>query len=264
MKSYSMKLVISVFLFFCSLGVSAQKPDIRKTWIGKDLEYVKIDSQSVYFQTLEGLPDSKKYILNGDTLRLYQRYTTSRDNFSKQHTRYYSFLINELTDTSLVLTALDSNALEITGRKQRTEYRERSLLKVADFKFEMIKFDATECHGTCPSLALQIDNKKKMLFIGGHYAVKQGFYTADIADSLMQELTDILALSEVDKWKIWLQIVHDAPEYIIEVHYNGKIKYIKNFFLPGVTNELVLFLLNVSKKVNLVEVKQPFQITFSQ
>ena len=127
----------------------------------------------------------------------------------------------------------------------------------------MIKFTSTNCYGECPSLTLQLDKDKKLLFIGGRYAIKQGFYTATLSDSLFQSFIDILKLSEIDKLKTWPQRVSDAPEYTIEIHCNGKIKYLKNFFLPAVTHELVQYLLEVSKRVDLVETKNPFEIRFA-
>ena len=71
-----------------------------------------------------------------------------------------------------------------------------------------------------------------------------------------------MELSELDKLKTWQQHVMDAPEYTLEIHYNGQIKYLKNFFLPAVTNELIHYLLEISKKIELTNTKSPFKIDF--
>jgi hypothetical protein len=163
----------------------------------------------------------------------------------------------------LTLVAIDSNSLQLSGGKKNIEYRERHLVAQPKIQFETIKFISTNCYGKCPSLTLQIDKEKKLLFIGRRYAIKQGFYTATLSDSLFQSLIGILKLSELDNLKTWQQQVVDAPEYTLEIHYNNKIKYLKNFFLPAVTQELIQYLLEISKKVDLIETKEPFEISFA-
>jgi hypothetical protein len=252
-------------LFAVTFGTAlSQSPNIKKRWAGGDLEYLNIDSQRVSIEVFGHYPEQKKYYLLGDTLRLYDKYTTSRDNFSKQHIKNYDFLINDLTDTNLTLIAVDSNSLQLTGGRKKINYRERHLVKQPVIDFEMIKFKSTNCLGTCPALTLQIDKKKKLMFIGGRYAVKQGFYVATLSDSLFYSLIDILKLSELDKLKTWRQHVADAPEFTIEINYNNKVLYLKNYFLPAVTQELIIYLLQISKKVELAETKEPFEINFTK
>ncbi len=258
-----MKVPITILLATLWSTLSAQKLDIKKAWVGDELEYIKIDSQRVDIEVFGNYPAQKRYYLLGDTLRLYDKYTTSSDNFSKEYIRNYDYLITALTDTNLTLIALDSNALELTGGKGKINYRERELVKLPEIDFELIKFRSTTCHGTCPSLTLQIDKEKKLMFFGGMYAVKQGHYTSTVPDSLFRSLIDILKLSELDKLKTWEQHVMDAPTYTLEVHYNGKIKYLKNFHLPAVTNELIWYLLKISEKVELTMTKEPFKINFT-
>ena len=258
-----MKTHITILLTLIWGNISAQDIEIKKAWVGDDLEYIEIDDQRVNIEVFGNYPQQKKYYLSGDTLRLYDKYTTSRDNYSKQHIKNYDFLITKLSDTNLTLIALDSNSLEISGGKKKIDYRERHLVKQPTIDFEMIRFKSTNCFGTCPSLTLQIDKEKKLMFIGGRYAVKQGFFIATISDSLFYSLINILKLSELDKLKTWRQQVADAPEYTLEVHYNGKIKYLKNFFLPAVTTELIRYLLEISKKVELTDTKGSFEINFT-
>jgi len=257
-----MKTYIITLLTLVCCNIFAQNPDLKRSWVGNDLEFIKIDTQRVYFEVFGNYPEQKKYFLIGDTLRLYDKYTTSRDNFSKQHIKNYDFLITKLTDKKLTLSALDSNSLEITKNKKIISFQERHLINKPIIDFGMIKFSSTNCHGTCPSLSLQINNDKTLLFIGGMYAIKQGFFTATLSDSLFLELINILTISELDKLKTWSQHVSDAPEYTVEIYYNDKVKYLKNFFLPAVTEELIQYLLDISKKVELKNSKEPFKISF--
>lgn len=259
-----MKVPVTILLTLLWGNLSAQKVDIKKAWVGDDLEYIKIDSQRVNIEVFGNYPAQKSYYLLTDTLRLYDQYTLSSEGFLKEHIRNYDFLITTLTDTNLMLMALDSNSLRLTGGKRIIDYLERNIVKQPALDFELIKFRSTTCHGTCPSLTLQIDKEKKILFFGGMYAVKQGHYTGTVPDSLFQSLINILELSELDKLKTWEQHVMDAPTYTLEVHYNGKIKYLKNFHLPAVTNELIQYLLKIPEKVELTNTKEPFNINFTE
>jgi len=253
----------TILLALVSANISAQEFEIKKVWVGDNLEYIKIDSQRVTIEVFGCYAEQMEYYLSGDTLRLYRKYTTSKDNYSKQHVKNYDFLVAKLTDTCLILVALDSNSLGISGGRKKIDFRERHLVRQPTMSFEIIKFKATGCFGTCPEMTLQIDKEKKMKFIGGSHAAKKGFYTATLSDSLFHCLMEILKLSELDKLKTWEQHVSDAPEYTVEIHYNNRVQYLKNFFLPAVTEELLVYLLDISRKVQLTESKEPFIIGFS-
>jgi hypothetical protein len=259
---YFMKTFITILAILFVTSLFSQNADIKKSWVGNDLEFIKVDSQRVYFEVFGKYPEEKRYYLIGDTLRLYDKYTTSEDNFSKQHIKNYDFLIDELTNANLTLTSLDSNSLQLTRGKKRINYRDRHLVQKASINLEMIKFNSTTCFGKCPSLTLQISKDKKLLFIGRSYAVRQGFYTSTLSDRLYNTLVDILELSELDSLKMWNQVVFDAPEFTLVVHYNGKVKYLKSYFLPAVTDELIRYLLDLPKKVVLEETK-PFEISIA-
>jgi hypothetical protein len=69
-----------------------------------------------------------------------------------------------------------------------------------------------------------------------------------------------MEISDIDLIKTWEQTVYDAPEYTLEIHYNGKIKYLRNFDLPLVTRGLIEFLLGIPKKVELKDPQGPCSI----
>ena len=259
-----MRSIFVFLLLLCRGFACAQQPALQRTWISDNLDFVQIDSQIVYVQVFGRYSDEKHYHRIKDTLRLFDNYSTSKDNFTREHIKNYDFLIRRLTPTDLTLVALDSNALEISGNKKELLLRERHLNRKQGIKFEMIKFHSTTCLGDCPSESLQISNDKKMVFVGGLHAIKKGCYTATMPDSLFAQLTNILEISDLDLIKTWEQTVHDAPEYTLEIHYSGKIKYLRNFELPSVTRELIEFLLRITSKV---ELKDPqgscsIEITF--
>ena len=253
--------VFYIFLFvLCQSFASAQYADLEKTWISDSLDFVKIDSQFVDLQVFGKYSVEKRYHRMNDTLQLFDVYTTSRDHFTREYIKNYNFLIRRLTGSDFTLVALDSQALEISGNKKALVLKERYLNRNTGIKFKMIKFHSTFCLGECPTESIQINNDRKMVFVGGPYAIKQGCYSATVPDSLYNQLIEILEISDLDFLKTWEQTVYDAPEYTLEVYYNGKIKYLKNFELPSVTQELIEFLLGIPKKVELRDPQGPCKI----
>ena len=261
-----MKTLLAPLLLLIFVNVYAQKADIKNVWVGNDLEYIKIDSDLVRFEVFGQYLEEKRYFLISDTLRLYDKFTTSADNYSKQHIKNFDFLINKLSDSGFILIALDSNALQLAGGKNQISFVSRKLIKQKINQFEYIKFKYKQTHCTdgCSTILLKIDKFKKLLYCGWRYEDKKGFFTAELKDSLYFTLIEILKISELDKLKSWDQWVADAPEFTIEISYDGKILYLKNYFLPSVTNELLTFLLNVSEKVTLIQSKEPIDIKFNE
>jgi hypothetical protein len=102
-----------------------------------------------------------------------------------------------------------------------------------------------------------------MNFCGDKFAVKQGFYTATLPTQLFSELLKILAISELDKLENLGQFNIDAPTYTLEVHYNNKVKFLKSFTYPYVAAELLNFLLQMPKRVDLKEAER-MEISFSR
>ncbi|RYY45549.1 MAG: hypothetical protein EOO06_16275 [Chitinophagaceae bacterium] len=258
-----MKTIISILLVCFSGKGFSQNIDIKRKWIDENLSAISIDSQTVYLDIFGRYPTQNNYYLLKDTLRLYKKYTTSTDNFATQRVRTYDFILTNLTERTLTLIAIDSNSLLLTGGVKTIHFRDRSTLEPSDIQFDKIIFKATSCFGECPVMTLQIDRQKKLKFIGGRYSVKEGFYTAALPDSLFQLLIGILAISDVDKLKSPGLKIFDAPEYTLEIHYNGKVKYLNTVLLPAISHELLAYLLDISKKVTLKPSK-PFNIKFSK
>ncbi len=252
-------LTLNVFTLF------SQKALLCRAWLGNELEYIRIDTAEVFWEMPGYSPEQKKYLLIKDTLRLYDRYTTSRDNFSKRHITNYDFLICGLSDTAMVLRPINSPALKLTGNRNYIAYKERHLVKKALSGFEWIKFQSTTCRGDCPAQLLEITLDRKLKFIGGPHAFKKGgFYTAIIPDSLFLQLYEKLSLANLEKIKRWDQFVSDAPEYTIEVKYNNKTWHIDGFLLPTSMHELIDYLLKIASQVQLFESKEPFIISLGK
>ncbi|MGN7782965.1 DUF6438 domain-containing protein [Niabella sp. 22666] len=262
MKENKKKSLLILAAFLCTSSIFAQPYSIQKTWVGSTLEYLRIDSQKAYFEVFGRHPEENKYIIKKDTLRLYHEYTTSGDQFSKVHVKTYDFRIMQSSDRALQLIPVNANALELSDHKTLLSYIERSSARDTNFRFKEIRFKATTCFGTCPDMSVQITNKKELKFIGGAYAVKKGFFTASIPDSLYAQLLQILSLSDLKNLKTWAQIVYDAPEYTLEIVYDDQIKCLKTYFLPSVCHELINYLLTIAGNVPLEKQEDPFELQF--
>lgn len=249
-------------IFICSKNLSGQPKSILKTWVGDDLEYLKIDSQKVYFEVFGNYPEEHRYIIKNDTLRLYSKYTTSTDRFLKVHVRTYDFRITKSSDSLLQLMPVNANALAISNNKTLLNYTERSSIQDTHFRFKEIRFRSTSCHGNCPDMTIQITSDQDLKFIGREHAIKKGFFTAKVPDSLYTRLREILSLSDLKHLKAWSQVVYDAPEYTLEIAYDDQIKCLRTYFLPAVCHELVLYLQTIAGQVELEKHDDVFELPF--
>lgn len=260
MKFYFLLLIIILSSFTISL---AQEKTLFKAWSGKNLEYIRIDSQFVYFEVGDNFEPQKRYYIVADTLRLYQIYTTSRDNYSKKHMDTYDFLIKKLTNNELTLIPLDSNARQISKNKKELKYIDRANVVDRNFKFNQIKYKVYGGAWEWEDISIFIDNQKNFKYINKSKRDKPEYYYGKLSEDVYIEFIKILESSEIDKIKSFKQHVYDVPETIIEINYNGKLKSIKQFLLPSITRELTLFLYNLLKKVRLIKT-EPFEIKFQR
>lgn len=258
-----MRTILFYLLFQFTVSLAAQPVSLQKTWIGEDLEFIRIDSQWAYIELFGVFPEQLKYKLAGDTLRLYRQGTRYRDSYKTVITENYDFLVVKFTGTALELEALNKNALELTGLQKQLLLKDRNSIQQKKVTLEGIKFDHGPCLGTCPAMTLEITNHNQLRFIGGEHAVKQGFYTATIPDSLVNRMEQLVGELEIDRLKTWQQTVSDAPRSVLEFHYDNKTKTIRNYFLPAITHELIRFMLELPGKVSLVPAAAAFKIEFA-
>ncbi|MCH5717606.1 hypothetical protein [Niabella hibiscisoli] len=60
------KTILQLILFtFIYAGTSllAQPYNLQKTWVGADLEYLKVDSQKVHFEVFGSYPENINYLI---------------------------------------------------------------------------------------------------------------------------------------------------------------------------------------------------------
>jgi len=260
-----MKLTLTLISILTFSVVFGQKPNLNKLWVGDANNYLRVDTDAIRVQKSWDYEGKKnvttqayRYALIGDTLRILKPDFYDSTN--------HDFIIETLSTDELKLTSLNPNSRILAFTeipKKVLTFREQHKVYTDTITFQKILFSSTTCYGICPAMTFQIDNKKQMKFIGDTYAVKQGFYTAVLPDKLYNELQKALAISELDKLENHGVFNIDAPTYRLEVHYNGKVKFIKSSFLPYVTYELLNMLLQVPKQVELQQA-EPMQISFTQ
>ncbi|MDH7461550.1 DUF6438 domain-containing protein [Chitinophagaceae bacterium 26-R-25] len=260
-----MKLILTLIVFFASSFAFSQKIPLNKLWVGDANNHLEVDSDAMrveYVLEYDGkkhlIKRAYRYLTISDTLRVVEH----DFNGNKNH----DFIIETLTTDELKLVSLDpdSRLLAFTEiPKKVLTFRSRQMISTDTIRLEKILFSSTTCYGVCPAMEFQIDNKKQMKFHGDNYAVKKGSCTAVLTDQLYDELLKILAVSELDKLIDPKQFNIDAPTFTLEVHYNNKVRFFKSAFFPYEANELLRFLLEIPKKVELKNA-EPMKILFSQ
>jgi hypothetical protein len=243
---------------------------VNKLWIN-DSSYMKVDSNTIYLEFFRDMrkygtvPKNKisvfteayRYRLVGDTLKLDAR------EFGRD--KVQNFFIKALSSDEVKFLPLNeqSNILSFPSFSNKIiNFRERHMVYTDTVKLEKIVFNTTNCYGFCPAMTLQIDNNKQMKFIGGRHAIKEGLFTSTLSNSLYNELTNILKMSELDKLVTDGDTNIDLSTHTIEIHYNNKVKYISSCRVPYVAEDLLKYLLTIPQKTELVESKAGFEIKF--
>jgi len=257
------KILIILHLLSIMGNAFCQSKLSSRVWVGDSLEYLSIDRTELIFEKPGFLPERKTYSVLGDTLRIF--YLKSQQNKNpNSKIKYYDFLIKKLTDSSLVLIPKNDYAKALADYKDSIGYKERHFVKTTLTRFDYLRFNSTRCKGDCASQTFEITIDRKIRFIGGANAVKEGFYTGNICDSLFFALLEEINMSNITRLNSWKQQVNDIPEISIEIKYGDSIKKLKYFIFPSVANALVEFLYNLPEKVQLSESKEPFVIAFAE
>ncbi|MBC9911143.1 DUF6438 domain-containing protein [Chitinophaga varians] len=250
-------LLLILFVLPATIMAQSKEALLQKTWAGPELSYVVFDSTTCSFDFFGQFRRQTGYTVQGDTIRVLNRYTSSRDHFSKTHIEDRDFLIKRLTKDSLVLAPVNQYARELVNGQPVLYYKDIQLTATDTIRFDSLFFRSTTCFGTCPSIRLQIDNNRQLKFRGREYAVQQGDFTGTLPDSVYQEVLRGLSIAALDQLKTWEQRVADAPRYILIVWYNQKCRYIDNYYLPLGTRALITCLLNVPRNTPLQKSEQP-------
>jgi hypothetical protein len=200
------------------------------------------------------------YAIVKDTLIMTDIYTSSGDNFKKEHRDDFKFLIRDLTGSRLYIKAIEPNAIKLAGNITY-EFLNFKNSYDKNIKFSKIYFLSSTCPTDCPQLGIEIwPNGQYHLKAGEHAAPYKGDYTGKLSTTQLDTLNYLLKHSELKKMTNWEQgnQVADAPNYYFAIDFvNSKKK------LSITTNEpplniidLVNYMISSYKKVKLTQVSQ--------
>jgi Domain of unknown function (DUF6438) len=244
-----MKIIPTLFTFFILNISKAQKNHLFQVWVGDSLEYLSFDSANATFQFSGkyGFHETKGYHILGDTLRLQDWFTSSKDKFKTQRHTDYDYLMRKKGKT-LWLKPINNDALELAGNREAITYKPIQTIYKNNFDFDSLKFSSTLCYGECPEMNFLI-KEKEFFFWGGTFAIKKGNYKATLPDSIYGQLKDHLRKSAIQKIINWQHEVHDAPYYTLTIFSGKNKKIIEGYQLPVVTKDLIKFLLALPRKI---------------
>jgi len=263
--------MLKILLLLLASGLAtyghSQQTNLKKLWVGRKNNYllisdslIRVEHEWRNFKNETNITGRYyKYAIVKDTLKIKEEYTKQAEP--------YDFIIQTLSGKELIIKAVDtlsSSMIDFTQpRSQPFQFRNRESITTDSIHFEKLLFHATQCYGICPVMTFRIDSSKQVQFIGERNAVKQGFYTAQLSKKLYQELLDILRISELDKLINTELAVVDAPAHAMEVHYNGKMKYVRATRFPIMGELLLKYLKELPEKLALQTSERPFEIDFS-
>ncbi|HVA97826.1 MAG TPA: DUF6438 domain-containing protein [Bacteroidia bacterium] len=244
-------LIFITALIFFHYKSSGQTALLKKTWIGQQLQYLKIADSTALLEH-EMIFDECHYKLSGKKLTLTVYYWTTSDTL--RHEDNYPFEISKLTKDTLIIKPLSETSKQEINDKDFLLLIDSSEINDTKFNFEKLLFSATACYGSCPRMKLEIDSSGKIFFLGDAYTGKyRGLYEGQLKPPDLLRLKNILQHSWLDNFPDTLGhgMVDDAPIYNFIFYYNGKKKVSRGYDVPYFNYDLLAFLLDSYKRANL-------------
>lgn len=240
-------LLLLLLLFPVAVMAQTKTSLLQKAWVGPELAYVSFDTTRCTFDFFGRFPLQMIYRVSGDTLLLQP----AGLSFGFHGIGRPQFRIKQLTTDSLVLVPADSGAVKMVKGQPVLYYKSQALTATDTIRFDSLYFKSTLCYGRCPAMEFEISKNRQLKFIGGMYAVKEGYYTGVLSDSIYGRLQYLLSISALDKLETWEQRIYDVPRYTVAVWYNNKRMVVENYALPLVMSQLLAYLQNLPAKVPL-------------
>ncbi|MBX2931341.1 MAG: hypothetical protein KF781_05275 [Chitinophagaceae bacterium] len=133
--------------------------------------------------------------------------------------------------------------------------------------FEKIIFHSTTCYGSCPSLSLEVhaDRSTKLqrqfyAFGGKEIAANSGTFQGSMNKQSFKLLMKTLKNSQYEKLAFPNIDCCDAPVITIIIYANGKRTYLKSMMPLQEATELIQFLTELTKDINLPTTTEKFEI----
>ena len=194
-------------------------------------------------------------LISRNKLTIVQNFTTSDDNFTKQHREEISFLITKLSADTLIIQPLSTRAKFYARAK---EYHFGNLKKSVDtsFHFKRLVFSSSICYGSCPNLLIEINADGRYYLKGREYSGEhEGYFQGNLSTVLLDSLTSYLQKSRLRQMYAWKQTmeISDTPEYLLVIENNYEKLDLQTNYPPLNLKELISFLLNSRYKLTLTK-----------
>lgn len=255
--------LIAFFILKISINGFSQVAISNKLWVGQNNEFIKADSTIIRFETftkkLGNTRVARFYSIDRDTLKIVE---SNKDesgltsNFLLQLDKNDKLTLIPVNSPASLLT----NLITLDGVKQNLSYTEIRKFPFDSLKFEKITFISTECYGRCPVMALEIDDQKRVKFIGIKNSVATGHYVSTLSNTQFENLLKILKFSQLDFIQCGTDRNIDLSTYSVELHYNNRSRNFRTCMLPFVLDDLKEFILSLPQNLNLIESKEKFEI----
>lgn len=142
-------------------------------------------------------------------------------------------------------------------------------LQDSSFSFTRLLFHTSTCFGSCPVIHLEISSDKSIRFSGNYLkdenfsdidSIRTGNFSGQLSDELFDEMIDLIIkskITELDQSQDQILCCDGAIKTLILYH-NDSRTYYKTMFEPKVLRELISFLYEIDKNVNLTMVEENF------
>lgn len=173
------------------------------------------------------------------------------NNKSVRRERVYGFLIQELTDSLLVVAPYTAMAKSYFPKQTLLRFHRQEFSADTSLHFCQLFFHTTGCLGTCPTFHLRVDDQQNIQFYAENIIMfdstgtqrddtaRQGYYTGRLNDSLYQELVLAVQSACLRTLRIPDIMGYDGSVYTIIVYFGNQRKYMQTMFPPIVLVRLI-------------------------
>lgn len=167
-----LKIIFLILVLAFKQTNAQEKEKLYGTWISKNNDVLVIQGEHYNFNVMSTINEEEqlKIKIFKDTLRFYSIYTSSKENYKVDHLEKYDFKIEKTNPRFLTLKPLDSLSQKFFNTKESIKFIKQEYNVDKSISFEKIIFHSTRCYGSCPIIALEIDNNKNIYLDIKHYS----------------------------------------------------------------------------------------------
>lgn len=268
-----MKKLIFLILFF-SLNISFSQTKVPEgKWISDENEMISFNSEYDNKSSVTSKIRSDDFYLEviSDTLSFQSRYYTSADDYKKMITDRYDFKIQKMSDSILIIKPISKFSINFFGNDNPITFKNQKYITDNSFEFDKLVFHTSTCFGSCPVIHLEILKDGTFKLDGTYYknrsynskdSERSGTFTGKLKDEDLKELNDLIVKSRITTFedtKKGNMFCCDGAVKTIILYHNGKRNYFKAMFEPRLVQELIGFLYQIDKKVDLTRTDEKFE-----